>query len=228
MFFDFILYFSIIFIHECGHAFMGRIYKWKINKICIYPFGGVSKFDEDINKPISEEGMILVMGPFVQFVFLLFSLFFFKNTFFYTKILTYNLLLLIFNLLPIYPLDGGRILNLVFNKRNSYLKSFTFSFSLSFFLLFLLLLLSIYFQVFVSFLSIFSFLFFLVYQEWRKRKYYFNKFKLERFLHTYPFSKVKCVRRDKDMMRDKKHVFFLKGHYVSEKEYLKKMYKNYK
>ena len=119
MFKEFFMVFFIIIIHELGHLLMARYYKWDFDKIAIYPFGGCTKFDEKINRPMKEELLILLNGPFFQI--LLFIIIFllqkeglitFRN---YTIFKHYHYTLLFFNLLPIYPLDGGRILNIMIN-----------------------------------------------------------------------------------------------------------------
>ena len=108
---NFLLYFSIIFIHELGHLTMGLIFGWKIDNISFYPYGGVTKFNEDINRPLKEELLILLMGPLTQIIYYLIIINFISlrniNIFRY-----YHYSILIFNLLPIYPLDGGKILNI--------------------------------------------------------------------------------------------------------------------
>ena len=43
---EFILFTSIILIHELGHAFAALYYKWHIDKIVIMPFGGITIFNE--------------------------------------------------------------------------------------------------------------------------------------------------------------------------------------
>lgn len=62
-------------------------------------------------------------------------------------------------------------------------------------------------------------------EEYRKRKYYLNKFKLERFLKDYKFKKVKTINNIDNMMRDKRHLIKSNDKYFTEKEVLKRNYK---
>ena len=122
-----LLVFSVIvIIHELGHLTAAKKYRWNFSKICIYPFGGCCKFDEKVNRSLKEELIILITGPIFQLVLLFivyilnrYGLIGFRN---YTIFKTYNYTLLIFNLLPIYPLDGGRILNIIINSIMPYKK----------------------------------------------------------------------------------------------------------
>ena len=109
-------------IHELGHVLMGLIMGLKIEKIERMPLGLSVSFKlnvDDYNKKI-KKGSILQLkkiaiaaaGPLTNLIMLLIVL----NTNINLKIvsneiLAYaNILIMLFNLLPIYPLDGGRIL----------------------------------------------------------------------------------------------------------------------
>ena len=96
-------YFSLLVIHEMGHALVGIILGYKLDKITFYPYGGITTFNLPLNIPLKEELMILLAGPIMQIIG-----YFILNPFYDIKL--YHYTLLIFNLLPIYPLDGGRIL----------------------------------------------------------------------------------------------------------------------
>ena len=50
---------------------MAKYYKWNFDKIVIYPFGGCTKFDEKINRPMKEELLILISGPSIQIILFL-------------------------------------------------------------------------------------------------------------------------------------------------------------
>lgn len=108
-------------IHELGHVLMGLILGLKIEKIEIMPMGLSVSFKlkiEDFNKKIQKGSVlqlkkiaIAIAGPLTNLIMLLIVL----NTNINFKIvsneiLAYaNILIMLFNLLPIYPLDGGRI-----------------------------------------------------------------------------------------------------------------------
>lgn len=109
-------------IHELGHVVMGLIMGLKIEKIEIMPLGLSVSFKiniDDYNKKIKKGNIlqfkriaIAAAGPLTNLVMLVIVL----NTNINLKIvsneiLAYaNILIMLFNLLPIYPLDGGRIL----------------------------------------------------------------------------------------------------------------------
>lgn len=108
-------------IHELGHVLMGLVLGLKIEKIEIMPMGLSVSFKlniEDFNKKIQKGSVlqlkkiaIAIAGPLTNLIMLLIIL----NTNINLKIvsneiLAYaNILIMLFNLLPIYPLDGGRI-----------------------------------------------------------------------------------------------------------------------
>ena len=41
----------LIVFHELGHFLMAKVFNWKIDKIYIYPLGGITRFNDKINKP---------------------------------------------------------------------------------------------------------------------------------------------------------------------------------
>lgn len=219
---NFFFFLSIIIIHELGHLMMGLILGWNVEKICLYPYGGVTKFNEDINRQIKEELLILLAGPLTQIIYLMIGKSFFHDSIF----IYYNLSILIFNLLPIYPLDGGRIINLFFNYffpfRFSYYLSITISFIMSFLFIFISLKKGYTLNIILMFLIVI----FKTIEELRKRNYYFNKFLLERHLKNYYFKKVRVVKSIKKMMRDYRHIIKKDDIYYTEKDYLNKLYRS--
>ena len=124
------LFFScIIIVHEFGHVVAAIYYKWKIEKIILLPFGALTVFSEKINRPLKEEFIILIFGPLFQIVF---TIFFINDR----NIVNYSNLILMFNLLPIYPLDGSKLLNIILNKLISFKKSHLITIYISFIMVF--------------------------------------------------------------------------------------------
>lgn len=119
-----IMLFAII--HELGHLIAGILLGMKPEKIEIKVFGVSISFDvkkEDYNIKIKKGNLLEVKKIFVALAGPLTNVFimiiFISNIFdisYYDKILIIfsNMTLILFNILPIYPLDGGRILKGVF------------------------------------------------------------------------------------------------------------------
>lgn len=214
----FILFSLIIIIHECGHILMGVLFKWKIEKIILLPFGALTIFNEDLNRRMFEEFLIVIMGPVFQIIFSFF-LYLWKVD----DAMIYSMSILKFNLLPIFPLDGSKILNLVLNEFTSFKRSHAFVIIISI-LLMVFLVISSDFNL-ILFL-ILSFLFFKVCEEIKNHKSLFNRFLLERFLKDYHFNKIKKINslNMDGMKRDYNHLFYDGTRYISERENLRKRF----
>jgi Zn-dependent protease len=118
--------FLSVTLHELGHSVVARGFGVKVNGIVLLPIGGVSQMSEMPEKP-SQEFLIALAGPATSVVLGLLlggaSLLLygpaatFKTTvtggLFIPNLARVNLLLAIFNLLPGFPMDGGRIFRAV-------------------------------------------------------------------------------------------------------------------
>ena len=215
---DFIIINTIILFHELGHISMALYFKWKIKKIVLLPFGGLTIFDEYINRPIKEELLIAIMGPIYQIILYIFLFCIHIMT---SKIKEYNLLILVFNLLPIIPLDGSKILNLILNKVFCFKYSHMISIVISLISIILLILYRFNLVIYMALM----FLLIKTLKEFKEHKYTFNKFLFERYLYKFNFKKTKKINgiNLNKMMRDKKHLFY-KNHYITEYEILKKKF----
>lgn len=122
------------FLHEIGHLIAGLILRLKPEKIEIIPVGLTVSFKVDIeginkkkgngNMFIIKEIIVAIAGPIVNLLIFIITLLNEEKTYLNNLIMYSNLLIFIFNLIPIYPLDGGRILkgilHIIFGKRTSY------------------------------------------------------------------------------------------------------------
>jgi stage IV sporulation protein FB len=222
LFKDFMLFSSLIFIHELGHILGGLIFKWKINKVIIMPLGGLTKFEYSLSKSSFEEMIILVLGPLFQIIYYaLYTMYFGYNSHLYY----FHYALLIFNLMPIYPLDGFKALNLILHNCLSFYKSIFLSLIISLTFVFCLLVISLtkMFNL-VIIISLFILLSKNI-DELANLKFLFNKFLLERYLGSYNFKKEKVVKNIYDMQKNKRHIFVFDNEYITEKAMLKAYFK---
>ena len=126
-----ILIFAII--HELGHLICGILLGMKPNKMELKPYGVSISFKiipKDYNKKIMNGNileikkiLIALAGPLTNLLIILIAINININMFLILKIIYSNLLLILFNLIPFYPLDGGRIIkgiiHLILGKRKS-------------------------------------------------------------------------------------------------------------
>ena len=170
-YFRFITYFMlIIIVHEFGHIFVSQLFRWNINKIIILPFGGLTKFNEIINRSLKEEFLIAVAGITFQMIFFVMT----NDLIEYRYYSIINYFILVFNLIPIYPLDGAKILNVLLNKVTSFKNSIIFTVLISY--LFIMMLLIIFLKINKLIIIILSFLIVEVNNLYKERKAIFNKF----------------------------------------------------
>jgi len=151
------VFFTCVVLHELGHALMARRFGVGVPRILLLPIGGMAEFDSIPRKP-SSELLIALAGPAVNFVIVAILLIFvpfpgeqiaqFVRSIFLTSsegvdapmsmlqavlttLLTMNLLMGCFNLVPVFPMDGGRVLRALLATRLSYLKATFYAASLA-------------------------------------------------------------------------------------------------
>lgn len=208
----------LIFIHELGHIVAGIILKWNIEKVVIMPMGGITIFKEALNRPIIEELIIAVTGPIFQIIFYLMI----NNYINYPWFRSAHYALLLFNLLPIIPLDGSKILHSITDILYSYQVSHKITIMISLILLIIGSTICLYINnliIYIMFICIAI----KVREEYKLSKLRFQKFLLERYLNKYYFNKTKYIQnRDLNKMyRDYNHLFFINNHWESERKILK-------
>jgi stage IV sporulation protein FB len=116
--------FVIVLIHELGHLIAAAGFGWTIREVKLLPFGGVIEVEEAGTLPVREEAWVAIAGP-LQNVWLagvgwLLGQAGWVDSLWAEDFVRANLLLLFFNLLPILPLDGGKLLQAWVSMRIPY------------------------------------------------------------------------------------------------------------
>ena len=214
------LFLLIIFIHESGHILFGYLVNFKYSKIIIYPFGGLTVYNEDLNVNSNKELFSLLGGLIFQLLFYFLMVLFHSNLLItdhvFLIIKKINIILLSFNFLPIIPLDGGRLLNIILNKIFSYKLSniITIIISIIFIIIFI-----IYNRTYLS-IVLALFLIKSIILEIKNIKNKYHLFILERYLKDFNFKHKKNINNINSFKRDNYH--YING--VSERYYLYKMF----
>lgn len=225
-----ILIYLIVIVHELGHIFIIKFLGYKIKRVDIYPMGGITKFEKRINSKISHEIIISLFGVLFQIILSLIFYYLLKFSIIrsstYDLFLTYNKTILIFNLLPIIPLDGYQFLRAINEMFFSFKKAFFISFGISI----IAILLFITYNQLLSLNNylIISFLIYKMVLVLKDFKFEHLKFLLERFLNTFSFHKIKYekgINLDK-LKKNTYHYFKIGDKVVSESEILAKKFKN--
>jgi Zn-dependent protease len=130
-----LLLFTCVVLHELGHSLTARRFGINVSRILLLPIGGMAVFDSIPRQPRSEL-QISLAGPAVNLALVLVLLPFLPVsrllatgevpltlTGLALEVWLLNLVMGCFNLLPVYPMDGGRILRALLAMRWSYLKA---------------------------------------------------------------------------------------------------------
>ena len=111
-----LLFFSSVVAHELAHSLVGRANGIPIDSITLFIFGGVARMTKEATRPDAELKMAaagpvcsLLIGGFFGLVFLVM-----RNMLGTAAVMIYwlavmNVILVAFNLIPGFPLDGGRV-----------------------------------------------------------------------------------------------------------------------
>lgn len=99
----FFIGYLFIMMHELSHMIVALLINVDVEEITLLPFGASAKYSGNVT--LWQEFLIAIAGPLAS---LFFAWVYHNHTYFMV-----NVLIIIFNLLPIYPLDGGRIIKVL-------------------------------------------------------------------------------------------------------------------
>ncbi|SFA68986.1 stage IV sporulation protein FB [Lentibacillus halodurans] len=214
----------IVFIHELGHFTAAKWFGWRIRGVMLWVFGGVMETDEHGTRPFYEEVLVTLAGPFQHvFIYMILLLLSESQTVMPSIIdmaYFYNTVILLFNLLPIWPLDGGKLTFLIFSEVFPYRKAYYYViiFSLCMNMVSMLVLLFLVPFTLSAFL-LFSFLLMENRKDWKQRYYVFIRFLLRRYQGKAHFKRVLPIEVShhhtlmdvfNGFYRDKTHTIYVK------------------
>lgn len=183
---ELVIILSIVLIHELGHYTVAHVFKWRIKHIMLWVFGGVMQTEEHGNKDMLEEILVTIAGPFQHIIIYGVTYLLAQGHVIPGSIIDiiyfYNTIILLFNLLPIWPLDGGKLLFLCLSCLFPYRHAYHMVIISSIIACLSLLILQLFLFPFT--LSAFLITCFLLLEninEWRHRFYVFIRFLLNRY-----------------------------------------------
>jgi Zn-dependent protease/CBS domain-containing protein len=128
------LLFFCVLLHEFGHVFAARYFGIKTPDITLWPFGGIASLERIPEKP-SQEFVVAIAGPLVNVVIAAGLILYLgainmdvqtlakiedPQTSMVVKLAGANIFLVLFNLIPAFPMDGGRVLRALLATRFSF------------------------------------------------------------------------------------------------------------
>ena len=124
-----------VVLHELGHCFVALRWGIRVPRILLMPIGGMAEFDHMPREPKKEIGIALA-GPTVNLIIVAIlilcigwpddwdsSALYEGMTGFWVEIAIANFGMAVFNLIPVFPMDGGRVLRSLLSIRMTYLKA---------------------------------------------------------------------------------------------------------
>ena len=124
------LLFLCVLLHEFGHVFAAKRYGVNTKDVTLWPFGGIASLERIPDKP-SEELVVAIAGPAVNVVIAAVLILIFgaqldpenltriqdPTVSMAAKLAAANVFLVLFNLIPAFPMDGGRVLRALLAMR---------------------------------------------------------------------------------------------------------------
>jgi stage IV sporulation protein FB len=127
--------FGIVFLHEMGHMVAAKSFGWRVKEVQLLPFGGVVVVEELGAVPAYEDLIVALSGP-LQHVWMIGFACIMKlvnpaSAEWWNYFIEANLMIGLFNLIPVLPLDGGRVLQSLFGYMMPYHRSLLYTTILS-------------------------------------------------------------------------------------------------
>lgn len=121
---DILIIIGVLFIHELGHLAGMKLFKYKNVSMMFIPFLGAAVSGHETSPSGSRKAMVSLMGP-LPGIFIAVGILFYNRDLqnpLLAQFANFSLLINAFNLLPFYPLDGGRFFDDILFSRNPYIE----------------------------------------------------------------------------------------------------------
>lgn len=208
-------------IHELAHITVASILQYPVTKITIYPFGLCAEIKHMGKGSIGRELCIIIAGPlmhcFYPFFFKILMQFDVISMNYMQYLMQLNAAIFIFNMLPIFPLDGGRILQSFYHIFLPY----TFAQKVTYITSLVMLITFTLFQLMHTYSANVACLFLLIqlFLEWKalhQDVYSFYQYRMQHPKHGKLHS-----HRKKDLYRSCYNIMHYKEHWIMEEDWLK-------
>jgi stage IV sporulation protein FB len=121
--------FAVVFIHELGHVTAAKSFGWTVKEVQLLPFGGVAVV-EQVSAPAREEIVVAAAGPLQNAIMIGFAAllqwFGIWDNEWGAYFIQANVLIGLFNLVPVLPLDGGKIMQAFLGLSITYHKTIVY------------------------------------------------------------------------------------------------------
>lgn len=189
----------IVLFHEICHLMMAYYFQFDIEKIEILPFGAYLSLNDFYFHPFLEELCVVMAGPCSHILIYLIIQMCTRGVF-QQYLLTMNMFVLLFNLVPIYPLDGSRMIAIMLQSVMDLKRALYLNLKISVFILSLFT----FFYLRINTLVILSYLFL--------QQFYYMRF-ISKYLRQY----YSCI----PTLYERKHI------YLNHRLTYHRNYKNY-
>lgn len=167
--------FGCVVLHEFGHALTAKRYKIKTRDITIYPIGGIASLEKMPEKP-GQELLVAFAGPAVNIVIALVLWIYMRSTGsmpdmsmlkdvgnmqelpFVFNLFAANIALVVFNLIPAFPMDGGRILRAILAFRMDRSQATRVAAAIGRFFAMIFVIVGIFYNFWLAFIGLFIYL----------------------------------------------------------------------